>query len=591
MNRYQDLQFKLGFFASTRVTPPLANTGWRTWQAGDLAVSYDPELPFAVATSGASTVAILGRIVSLDLATTVAEEIAAVLAGKLAESEDSFHAAMDACCGRYMCLFATGEDVRVVGDATGMKMVCYATEPLAVASHATLLAETLAKPESPEMAEFAAQAIVRGYNMTFLPGHATAYRDVRSLVPNTSLSLRTGEVQRVFPRAPNPVLAYEQALDQVTRDLRDLASKFLTLGPLTISLTAGLDSRLTAAAFSSFADRVTFFTYVRRGELVNAVDAAIAKRVAAANHLQHREYFFKHELAPSDEIYADYLEFAEVARRNTRFEHFYSLAYTYVTSFPRGHLHVRSNMGEICRARYHTDPFDGILRADDSELEKLVKIYCTWTKAKPHDIAYREFGRYLDETHLLSTAHGFDLYALYYWELLMPVWHGSLLLESDLAHDTICLFNSRRLLATYLAMPFDKQLSAAGMLDSIERLCPGMLAEPINPEPTQLPDSELAPYLNSRPPIAVAAHPRPDKTIHATITLAEGQLAGALEYAFYLFKDGTRIAEHWYGPRSEVVFAVPESTEHDQLDVTGFAREVANPQRKLSKRVRVLRRI
>ncbi len=578
MTDYTLLQYKLGFFASTTRDAPVVNPSWRTWRSGELRVSYDGELPFATASTGSALVVVLGRIVSLALPPGPAT--IQHLADQLAVSETAFHTAMDACAGRFVCVYVRDGEVQIVGDATGMKMICYATSPeVAVASHATLLAETLGKPESANAADFVATAQVRDYNMSFLPGLATAYEGVRMLAPNCALSFRTGQLHRVFPRAPIMPLPYEEALELACDRLRELADKFVASFPVAASITAGLDSRLTAAAFHAVRDRMTFFTYVRRGEKVNVVDAVIAKRVASATGLTHRELFFDHEASDGD-----YQQFAAIARRNHRFEHFYSLAYAYLANHPAGVVHVRSNMGEICRARYHTDPFDGILGADDSELDKLVKIFCTWTKAKPHPFITREFARYLEDTDLLAQAHGIDLYPLYYWELLMPVWHGGLLLESDTSHDTVSLFNCRTLLATYLAMPFAKQLTGDGMLDSIRRLCPAMLDEPINPEVSELRASEVEPYEQPRPMLVRAV--RTADAIRAEVMLADGHFSGPVEYAFYLFQGADRIATQAYGARNEAVFAV-DAPEQDRFEVTGFAREIAHPERKLSKRIPV----
>lgn len=494
-NQYEALEFKLGYYASTRGEVPRVHH-WTAWKYGDLAITHDPDLPFVARTENNHFVVILGRIVSLDLPSTAPDDVAAFLLEKLIRSEDEFHAAMDGCCGRFVCLFSTGDSVRVVGDATGMKMICYATDPyVAISSHAALLAEVLAKQESAKAIEFVAASGGNTYNMAFLPGHATMYDGVRLVVPNTSLSLKTGAIWRVFPREPLAALPFDRAADLASGYLRDLANKFCAFAPLAISLTAGLDSRLTASAFMPPSDRVSFFTYVRRGERVNAVDAVIADRLSKANELPHGKVHFNYEISESDACYSDYQSFVEVARRNSRFEHFYPLAYAYLTNFPRGALHVRSNIGEIGRARYHTEPFGDITRAEVSEVEKLVRIYCRWTKADPHEFAYEEFRRYLEETDLQAGTHGFDWPALYYWEHLMPVWHGALLLESDMSHDTVCLFNCRRLLSTWLAMPFEQQVSRESMVACLRRLCSKMLDEPFNPPVAQLPQNEIAAYL------------------------------------------------------------------------------------------------
>lgn len=590
-NPYAHLLFKLGYCATTGEVPNV-NPRWPVWSRGEFKITYDPDLQFVASEGADCWVAILGRIVTLDLASTIPGDVAAFLARELARSEEAFHSATDGCCGRFVCFYATAEGVRVVGDATGMKMLFYTREPyVAVASHAALLADAFAKPASAEVAEFCATSGIRQYNMAFLPGHATVYDGVRVLVPNTCLTLDRGTIRRVFPRERLQALPYERALEQACGYLRDLAQKVTSIAPLTLSLTAGLDSRLTASAFAESFGRISFFTYIRRGERINAVDAIIADRLAKENNLSHREVFFDHEIDAQSPQWVDYQKFVEVARCNTTFEHFYSLAYAYLATAPRGVVHVRSNIGEICRARYHISPFGEFVDADLPEPEKLVRIYNQWTKCKPHDYTREQFVQYLHETELLTNAYDFDLPALYYWEHLMPMWHASLLLEADMSHDTIGLFNCRRVLMTYLAMPFENQVSKASMIDSIRRLCPTLLAEPFNPPAADVPPHLYEYYFSGgkRPPITVIAHRTADTTVSATIQCGDGQFTGAVQYAFYLLKNSQRIDTRWYSSAAEVVFQVSGVTEADKLEVTGFARELANPEKKLFKQVNVSR--
>ena len=73
----------------------------------------------------------------------------------------------------------------------------------------------------------------------------------------------------------------------------------------------------------------------------------------------------------------------------------------------------------------------------------------------------------------------------------MAVWYGSLLLESDFAHETVSLYNCRELLSAFLSAPFESQISKQAMLDVIRKLWPSLLAEPINPNYSKIDPKEL----------------------------------------------------------------------------------------------------
>ena len=48
--------------------------------------------------------------------------------------------------------------------------------------------------------------------MSFLPGHATIYDDIRILVPNTQFNLIKGDIVRYFPRKELKPLATDEAV-------------------------------------------------------------------------------------------------------------------------------------------------------------------------------------------------------------------------------------------------------------------------------------------------------------------------------------------------------------------------------------------
>jgi hypothetical protein len=180
---YKALEFKRGYYATTRGDLPQLNPSWRVWSFEDLRLSHDPDLPFAARAKNGHLVAILGQVVSLDVTSAAPEEVAAFLLEKLLESEDAFHTAMDGCCGRFVCFFKAGAGVHVVGDATCMKMICFTTEPyVAIASHATLLAEVFARPESAKAIEFWEASGAKLYNMSFLPGLASLLEGIVVIV-------------------------------------------------------------------------------------------------------------------------------------------------------------------------------------------------------------------------------------------------------------------------------------------------------------------------------------------------------------------------------------------------------------------------
>jgi hypothetical protein len=49
---------------------------------------------------------------------------------------------------------------------------------------------------------------------------------------------------------------------------------------------------------------------------------------------------------------------------------------------------------------------------------------------------------------------------MFYWEYRLGTWHSSLLLESDIAHDTYVIYNAREIIQKLLSIPVSDQLNA-----------------------------------------------------------------------------------------------------------------------------------
>ena len=588
-NPYRHLLWKRGFFASCFAKPPTIHHHWKTWSFKTFNISYDPVQPFSTQINQEGFLCLLGHLVSLNCEVTDHQKITNYIFTKLAQSLDDFFDELDNCCGRFICFYSLGDAVHVLNDATGMKSVYYASSPYpAVASHSFILHNYLEKEPSKECKNFLDNAKPKTYNMSFLPGHASIYDDIRVLVPNNQLNLKSGKLYRYFPRQELHPLSSIGVVDTASRYFTELMEKFNRISPLHVSLSAGLDSRLTTAATRNIQDQLTYFTYVRKGEKVNYVDAIIAERLSERHNLKHENHFFNYEITKSEHEDSNYSLFKRIVNKCIDFEHFIPLAYDYYKTYPENRLHVRSNIGKICRARYYKPTFDQITNKNNSYLTKLVKIYNRWTNAVDHLFSYKEFERYIAETNLFNQTHGYDLPSLYYWEHLMPTWHGSLLLESDISHDTVCLYNCRSVLCTFLAAPFEDQISSNSMLNVIRNLWPELLDEPINPPYPTLPLTTVNRFLKNNhldtTPLVVHTH-RHDDVLEAQCEISDDYFTGEVEYAFYFIVNGNRRDTKWYTPENKTSFELNDETRNANLEVRGFVRERQNPNNKISKLV------
>ncbi|SEE23618.1 hypothetical protein [Jiangella alba] len=450
---------------------------WRRVRLGAWHLTYDPRNALTVATApGGVWVALLGRALDLNELAAGRSAVArsllqARLRGRLAYLE-----AVDDLVGRYLVIDGDHTGTRLSSDATAMRSVFYAAAPLpqVIAGHAQLVADVAGAGRS----AFAAAGWLTEHGAYCLPGRATPFADVVQLTPNTELELETRGVHRVYPRdAPTPVSA-DDAVEELRVLLRSQVEELATRTPLMTSLTAGQDSRTTLAVTRSVHESVRYFTYsLRYGAHVDnaghARDLTTARALADGLRLDHQVVTVAGKV--------DDAALRSVMARNSQRIHNRGLAAAYLTELPIDRLHLRSNLFEIGRARHRSQ------RRERPELtpEVMAGILCKKTPADPEVVA--EFDAFVADTGHAGF-DGYDPYDLFHWEHRAGVWLSTVYLESDLAHDTHTVLNSRRIFGLLLGVPLESRIRGDVYRGLLHSMWPELLAWPVNgreltPEP------------------------------------------------------------------------------------------------------------
>ena len=185
---------------------------------------------------------------------------------------------LDRLAGRFLLVLLPEDEPTVVLDAYGSLAAVWSAAEQVVASTATLTSA----PEDTDLAE----ATGFPHRSTWLPFGLTLRRGVHRLQANHALDLRTWtprrhwlppEVRDDLPTADRAMAVYEQVRATITA--------VAAVHPLSLSLTAGRDSRLVLACARDVLDRASFFTLVNDGP--GAVDVVTARRLADRFGLDH----------------------------------------------------------------------------------------------------------------------------------------------------------------------------------------------------------------------------------------------------------------------------------------------------------------
>lgn len=434
--------------------------GWSLWSDRNLSVAM---------VDGDRWLALIGHAVDLDAGTADTLEVATHLAAALRRGRDEFLTAIDRLAGRHAIVHGDATGTHVLNDATGMRAVHFAPGANVVGSHAKLVAHHSRRTEpSPASLPGTRELLKYGW-----PGRSTAWTGVQLLTPNTELDVTTGEVRRFHPRVGPTQLSVEHARRVVMHDLQRHGKALVGRQPISVSLTAGLDSRATLAALLSMTQDVEFFTY-HTGPAHDA-DVEVATTIAGRLGLRHEV------LTVTDRSTDDALQFRELLRDNSQYVHHPGLADTYRHRFGEpNRLHIRSNLGEIGR-RFYQPAND---RPRPCTPVSLAAAYAGGREAlATNPDVLDAFAEYADHSNL-ADGHGYDPYDLLYWEHRMGAWHASVVMESDPAFDTTVLWNSRRTLSTLLGVNRADRMSGAVFRGIVAEHLPELADVAINPQRT-----------------------------------------------------------------------------------------------------------
>ncbi|RZS62056.1 hypothetical protein EV386_2373 [Xylanimonas ulmi] len=400
--------------------------------------------------------------------------VAANLLEAWEHSRERLDAALELLAGRFVILGQASEGDFFQTDAAALLSAFYSATHQVISSHQNLVAETVGGLDLTEL---------RGP----LAGLGTRFVGVRMLTANTELNLRDFSVARIGPRPTDEAEPREVATEVL--DLMRRQYRFLRRpggGPL-VSLTAGLDSRITLAAMREMVPETLFFTYEKRYNLADGSDCDMATATELSDHLglDHKGYTILAADIPR--------RLKALLRRNTELSHGRAVAASYLRELPADRLHVRSNLYEVARGFYRKKERPQVGPALFAQLI-----------SKNADVApavVEAFEEMSAVTGILDVP-GYDPLDLFYWEFRMGSWFHKVLLESDIAHDTHILFNARVILRLMLSVSARDRVQATVFDHIVDLAWPAVYDLPINGRRRRLPfAAEAHPVSGSQFPL------------------------------------------------------------------------------------------
>jgi hypothetical protein len=467
---YDNLRYHNQFVLGPSYIEELAD--WQRFEViPSIHLMAHPALNTYQARNAGRSLTLVGYILDPDRPQSSDADIIETLILKLTDFE-SFIARTHNYGGRWILVVNDGRKIALLNDAVGLRQVFYTETPYAdqlwCASQPEIMAGLLGLTM-----DKAAVGFINSYefrvNPEFrFPGNSSPYREIKHLLPNHYLDLKTGLCRRYWPSNALPEIGLDEAIENVSSILQGLMQSAANRFDLALSITAGLDSRVVLAASRPISHSITYMTVRQIGMPDDHADLTTPSQLLSKLGLNH-------DIVKSSLIIDD--EFIEIFKQNVPIPHYVYApdAQAILKHYAQCKVAVTGSSSEVSRFSFRA-------LTNKSQREKLTLLdFADLQHMGKHKFAFHHYQSWLDG---LGPLYNVDLLNLFEWELDDGNWLAMCQLEFDIAwKDIFTPFNCRSLINCllsikphYLHTPkfeFHHRL--------ISNLWPEVLNVPINP--------------------------------------------------------------------------------------------------------------
>jgi hypothetical protein len=374
--------------------------------------------------------------------------------------------------GRWVLIVNHAKKITLYTDAVGLRQVFYArTGPkgeLWCASQPGMIAQILGLTMDPAAVDYINSHEFRCNPEFRWPGDSTPYQEIKHLLPNHYLDLAAGRSIRYYPSAPLPELGLEQVAESSAVILSGLMKSAAHRFDLSLSITAGIDSRLVLAASREIKDKINYMTVRQIGMPDDHPDVMVPSQLLPSIGL-------KHDVVNSSLLIDD--AFLEIFKKNVPVAHYVYApdAQAILKQYGQKRVAVTGSASEVARSSFRV--MNLYTKDEDITIERLARMQ----EMGKQPFALDHLSRWRAG---LGDLHNLNVLSLFEWELDDGNWLAMCQLEFDAAwKDIFTPFNCRELITTmHCANP---QLMAAPKYELyyalINRMWPEVLNTPINP--------------------------------------------------------------------------------------------------------------
>lgn len=385
-------------------------------------------------------------------------EILVKLCESYNDGVEEFHQKLSDVTGCFALFIIQSGKLHAYQDACGMKTIYYGkvNSNLYLTSHCQLVAD-ICNLSMNKNIEKMLNAKFYTIGNPQLCGIDSPYSEIKLLTANTYLDCRDMAIHRFYPL--EDIKPYDtNTLSNIEQALQNSMELCSQKWNCRISMTGGVDSKMTFAAANGIYGKFEYFSFI--SNVNEGKDAKAAHEICEAFNLKHDV------LDTSDDKYLvlDYEIIQKLLNHNLGyifkcFNESECRKIITLIGYMDNKVEIKSHVSEVGRAFYYK-------KTGKKSFKRPLPVRSMSNFAKRNmfnrgllhkmDKSFEEF---IKVSNYRSIPQTFDETDMFYWENRMPAWAALVKQSFDISHETTIIYNNRRILEMFLRFPIEARIA------------------------------------------------------------------------------------------------------------------------------------
>jgi len=483
MDAHPELREKLfarGFLLTNAIVDERLYPFYGLWKhnvIGDMTILVAPNQKWYIQTCDECTMVLVGHAYN-PFNMVYHEEVLLQELLERRKEKEAFEEKVNQMTGVFALIILLKDNIEIYGDCAGMQAVYYGyvENKLYISSHMQLIGD-LCKLEASEYVKRLVNYRFYKFYGSYLPGNLSKYQEIKRLIPNTKVYCMHGEtrVERFYPKVPLTFVKGKREYEQRIAEIGSVLQKSMEMiakkwDKASISMTGGMDSKVTVAAANGLYDKFLYFSYDSMyGE---HIDAEAAHEIANAIGVEHII-----DVIPNDDnIYKDFEYVKKILEHNSGYIGKNNAndirKRIYYAEKRSVNIEIKSWVSEVGRANYYKKFGRRRMpkRLSPRQMSSLYKFFLTQRSIlKDTD---RVFDEYISEVSARDIFN-YDASDMFLWEVRYGSWGGHVITdEHKFSFDITVPYNNRLLMEMFLTLPLKMRISDQVHRDIVRLLNP-----------------------------------------------------------------------------------------------------------------------